>query len=377
MRVANMLSFQNANQELNSAIRAQNLLSFHLANRGTMGLAKLLDDRGVLPSYNFQGPALPNDQFLGNVLSPEFAPETYLRRRISCFACPVACGRATEIPGSRGEGPELEDLLALGFNCGISDLKEVIKASYICEDLGIDPVAAGGVIACAMELQTRGLLEAGKTGPSLEFGNIDGLLDCLGLIASRRGLGEVMAEGGLEFARQHGHPELFMGVKGQALSVYDPRDDEVLALSCATSNTGVATIVDGSVGRSLFNTPGSASDAIKTVEKVVAQQNAGVAMESAGICPLIAPALDAGVVANLVQAATGVGSEVANFLRAGERAWELERDFNVRAGISPSHDRLPDRLQQSVDPKRTVAFVLADLVQEYYRARGWNSGGEG
>ena len=47
---------------------------------------------------------------------------------------------------------EYENLLALGSLCGVGEADDVIRASQLCDDLGLDTISAGGTIAFAMEL---------------------------------------------------------------------------------------------------------------------------------------------------------------------------------------------------------------------------------
>ena len=363
IRVADRQGFEKMVKELNSRIASETLLSQHIAYWGTASIVKLLHSQGALPVCNFQGAsALPQAG-----LPSEYIASSIFKRRTSCFACPVACGRVSQVLQATGEGPELEDIMALGSNLGITDISAVAMASYLCEDFGLDPVAAGSAIACAMEMQDKGVLDVARVGTSFSFGDSSGVANILNLMASRHGVGELMAEGGYQLAKQYGVPEFFMGVKKQAFSAYDPSKDEWLALSYTTSNTGAASAVDGKLIRatlrSLNRHPGNEAD---EVERIKIRQDLSVAMECAGICPLIAAALDANEVASLVGAATGIDFSTADLLAAGERTWDSERIFNLGAGFTALDDQLPGRFRQ---------LTNGDLVQEYYRIRGWDSSG--
>ena len=41
-----------------------------------------------------------------------------------------------------GEGPEYENAWALGTDCGVGELDAVIKANFLCNDLGMGPAWA-------------------------------------------------------------------------------------------------------------------------------------------------------------------------------------------------------------------------------------------
>ena len=371
VRIADRDQFLEAVTHFNTRIKAEPQLSSRLPFHGTAGLVGLFDSEGVLPSHNFQGFPFAN----GQALWGEAISDSLLRRRVSCFACPVGCGRATEVSDGRGEGPELEDILALGSNCGVSDLDGVVRASFLCEELGIDPVAGGAAIACAMEMQARGVLDTREAGLGMEFGDAACVLEALRLTAQRQGIGELLADGGFRLADYWGVPGLFMGVKQQALSAYVPSRDDWLALAYATSNTGIATAMDGRLVRSLLGlSAGGVLGSKSVVEKIKIQQDLNVVMESVGICPLIAPIFDGDEVASLLNGATGEGLSADDLLAAGARAWELERHFNLRAGLSPGDDRVPERVLQPAAGDQSAGFAIGDLIQEYYRIRGWDYG---
>src|SRR5438445_7287686 len=77
----------------------------------------------------------------------------------ACFACTIACGRVTRLPGetadkylvnmhprnwrTAGEGPEYEAAWALGADTGVGGLDAVINANRLCNDLAPDPVPSG------------------------------------------------------------------------------------------------------------------------------------------------------------------------------------------------------------------------------------------
>src|SRR5204863_8071244 len=106
--------------------------------------------------------------------------------------------------GEQGVRLEYENLFALGPLCGISDPDVVLRASRLCDDLGIDTISAGGTIAFAMECVERGLLDE----PWLKFGDGQALLRALELIARRQGIGDLLAEGSRRVAERIGHDSL-------------------------------------------------------------------------------------------------------------------------------------------------------------------------
>jgi aldehyde:ferredoxin oxidoreductase len=66
-------------------------------------------------------------------------------------------------------------------------------------------------------------------------------------------------------------------------------------------------------------------------------------------------------------------------LRAGERIWNIERLFNIGAGLTPADDSLPKRMMEepiSDGPaKGKTAASLLEMLPLYYSKRGWSEAG--
>jgi aldehyde:ferredoxin oxidoreductase len=76
--------------------------------------------------------------------------------------------------------------------------------------------------------------------------------------------------------------------------------------------------------------------------------------------------------AAMLRTATGVDYSIEMFMKCGERIWNLERMFNIRAGFSRKDDNLPDRFFESGGIDR-AEFEMA--LDEYYLLRGWDGKG--
>lgn len=74
---------------------------------------------------------------------------------------------------------------------------------------------------------------------------------------------------------------------------------------------------------------------------------------------------------------TGMKMSFGNYIRCGERGYNLEREVNRRFGVNANTDALPKRLVQSLqdanDPHSAVP--LEKLKKVYYHARGWDENG--
>ena len=82
--------------------------------------------------------------------------------------------------------------------------------------------------------------------------------------------------------------------------------------------------------------------------------------------------------ARLLSAATGETVEPAELLQIGERIWNAERLFNLRAGFTRADDALPRRLLDepvTAGPSAGQVVDLEPMLDEYYAARGWDRDG--
>ena len=81
--------------------------------------------------------------------------------------------------------------------------------------------------------------------------------------------------------------------------------------------------------------------------------------------------------AEAIRRATGIRMYTGQFIDLGERAFNLERMFNLREGLTAADDSLPDRLtKEPQEPGRPDTVVpLDEMLPKYYRARGWDEHG--
>jgi len=81
--------------------------------------------------------------------------------------------------------------------------------------------------------------------------------------------------------------------------------------------------------------------------------------------------------AKLLVASTGIEefSDAAYLRKAGERIYNLERILNVREGFRRKDDYFPERfLKEPIfnRPSEGQIFEMEILLDDYYRARGWD-----
>jgi aldehyde:ferredoxin oxidoreductase len=107
-------------------------------------------------------------------------------------------------------------------------------------------------------------------------------------------------------------------------------------------------------------------------------QDLTAVIDSSGMCLFTSFALGAPDYADLLNKATGFNYTVDEMMQAGERIWNLERMFNLKAGLSKADDTLPKRLLEDPipeGPNKGKVHRLGELLPEYYKIRGWNEDG--
>ncbi len=377
--IANPDKFKEVLKIAMDKIKANGITSQGLPTYGTMVLNHIIDEHGLYPTRNFQTGIFEG---VDNV-SGEKLKETYLVRNKACFGCPIGCGRVVKLPdGEEGEGPEYETSWAFSADCGIDDLVAVVKANNLCNKLGLDTISTGATIASAMELYEKGYLKKEETGnaPELKFGNVEAILYYPEAIAYRKGVGDKLANGSYEFAKAHGHPEFSMSVKKQDMPAYDPRGAQGHALEYATSNRGGCHVRGYMISPEILGSP-QKIDPFTTEGKpqwVKTFQDLTAVIDAEGLCLFTSFALGAEDYAALLSAVTGVEYSAEEALKAGERIWNLEKIWNLKAGLTKADDTLPPRFLKTPMPDGASKGQIVHLdvmLPEYYKLRGWDEDG--
>jgi len=369
--VADEEEFSEVFDESLTVIRKNPITDKSLPTLGTAVLVNLVNEHGMYPTRNFQEGVFEDAEGV----SGEKITETILVGRRACYACPIACGRATKTSEKEGEGPEYETTWAFSAQCGINDLTSVTHANYLCNELGLDTISTGNTIGCAMEMSQKRFLKE-----KIEFGDANKLVKLVKKIALREGIGKELADGSKRFAEKYGCPELAMQVKGLEIPAYDPRGAQGHALAYATSNRGGCHLRAYLIGPEILGTP-ALVDRFKPDGKadlVFNFQNLFAALDSMILCVFTSFALNPSHYAKFLTTITGLTFTDEDLMKIGERVWNLERFFNIREGFGRRDDTLPPRFLKTPLPEggsRARTVFLDKMLKEYYDLRGWDSEG--
>jgi aldehyde:ferredoxin oxidoreductase len=356
---------------------------------GTAATIDLTNAFGGLPTRNFQeGQFEEFENLNGNAIK-----DTRMVTNKACFACTIACGRVCRLGEHSdkfmvnthprnwkiaGEGPEYEAAWALGADTGVGDLDAVLKANWLCNDLGMDPISMGSTLASAMELYETGVITDSQVELPLKFGSSEALVRMVEATGYREGFGDELAEGAKLMGDKFQHPEVFMGVKGQEFPAYDPRGFQGMGVAYATCNRGACHL---RAWTPAVETSGDMDPHVPEgkSEWVVAEQNKSTSHDATGLCLFTGFAgggLEAFV--PVTAAATGIPYTYDDFVKIGERTWNLERMWNLKAGLTKADDNLPKRLLNEAHksgPSAGVTVNLDAMLPVYYSERGWDEEG--
>ena len=387
---------------MQAVVAAKKVLAEHpvtsqgLPKYGTQVLMNVINEVGAMPTRNMREVQFEGAGRISGEAMHEPRPSdgrANLVTNAACFGCTIACGRISRIDqghytvvnkpeywGASG-GLEYEAAWALGSDTGVDDLEALTYANFLCNEDGLDPISFGSTVAAAMELYELGAITQQDTGGiELRFGSAQALTQIAELTAHGEGFGRVIGLGSKRLCEKYGHPELSMTVKGQEFPAYDPRGIQGMGLAYATANRGACHLRGYTVASEILGIPHK-TDPLVTEGKpalVKSFQDATAIVDSSGLCVFTTFAWKLEDIQPQIAAACEGDWSLENLLKVGERIWNLERIFNLEAGITGKDDTLPKRLLKEAaqtGPAKDKVNDLDKMLPEYYQLRGWTPEG--
>ena len=393
--VENPGEFLAATTEAKKVLAADAVTGQGLPAMGTQVIMNAMNELGGLPTRNHREVQFEGANNIGAeaMMAPRPDGTTNLVKNQACFGCTIACGRIAKIHpehfsikdsgkewGASG-GLEYESAWAFGADTGVDDLDALTYVNFLCNMHGMDTISFGATVAAAMELFETGAITTKETGGvELKFGSAEALIEMAELLGRGEGFGLDIGLGSKRLCEKYGHPELAMVVKGQEFPAYDPRAMQGMALGYATSNRGACHLRGYTVSAEVFGVPEKMEPSATEGKAAVcmAFQNATSVVDSAGICSFATFAWTLEDVQKQLDADLEGDWSLERLLETGERVWNLERQFNLAAGLTMADDTLPDRLLKDAaktGPAKGKVAELGKMLPEYYELRGWTPEG--
>ena len=352
---------------------------------GTMANVSVFNRLGTLPTHNFQRSTFDEAE----QVSGEELVKSHHVKNAHCANCTIGCEHimVTDDDGAPSRGRmEYESAFALGPLVGVGDANHVIRASHLCDELGMDTISAGATVAWAMECFDRGLLTAADTGGvELRFGNGEALLSTLRLISDREGIGDLLADGSRAASESvgRGSDAWAMHVKGLEMPGYEPRSLKTMALGLAVSTRGACHNRSSAYEADFSSRVDRLSVDDERGRIAMEGEDFSAVLDSLIWCKFLRKAFDDlyAESAAIYEHVTGWEMTPEQLRQAGERINNLKKLFNVREGWVRDDDTLPPRVLQEQLPTGMVQGIglakddLDMMISSYYRARGWTADG--
>ena len=377
---------------------------------GTMFIYGVTNTTGLIRNRNFQ----QNQLFGGEDIECENMDKVSIGMA-GCFGCQVHCRHRYIIKGGPyngvyTEGPEYTSQGAFGTEPDINDMESVLVGNHLVNDYGLDTLETGSMIAWAMELYEKGILTDKDTGGiKLNFGNKEALWEMIHKIARREGLGDVLAEGPLRAAKKigKGSEKYLIHVKGMSNLHSDERPTPSLALNIATATRG-ADHLRSRPAIDLYNLPIEVLDKVYRNNPVpyegplvnnyssyegkawmvLWQEMLYMAVDCTGLCKYHTIFLGVNhpafkEFARFIYLNTGLEFTPEEIWEVANRAYTLERMFNIREGFSRKDDWLVDRYFDEPTPlglpvargKAIDRKKFKEMLDEYYQLHEWDENG--
>ena len=351
--------------------------------QGLMGVIDYANEMGILPTYNFRDTHWEKaEQINGSTMEANFKIGN-----TACFACPMCCGNINLVKegkyaGTVTEGPEYETAAMLGSNVGVDNFASILRGNYLCDDLGLDTISTGSLIAAIIEGYEKDLLTIDDLdGKAISWGDEERVLELIEQIARCESIGATLALGSKGVLRRWPQLASFvLHVKGLEQSAYDCRGASSMALAYGTSDIGAHHTRAWTVGKELEM--GADWDAKKKAELVIYHQHIRSLFDMFGVCrlPWIELGFHEDFYAELYSAVVGKQYSLAELLDRSRHVYDMTRAINISLGAGREDDYPPDRTFVPIHSGPLVGKVCdrdeyEKMLSIYYELRGWDEQG--
>lgn len=343
-------------REYSKKLRADSVIMDFYNKVGTMGMADFQNMFGGLPVRNFsagrQAEAADfkmGGDFIGELNTSRGGEQTH-----ACMpGCVIQCSNLYHnAEGKEVVSPvEYETLGLLGTNCGISNPDDLADLNYIANDLGVDTIETGAMLAV--------LMEAGLA----EFGDVKWMTEALAEIASGTENGKLWAQGTARVGEHYGVKRIPV-IKKQAISAYDPRVVEGTGITMMTTAQGA----DHTAGN-LARLKSKDLDVNDLMQRSLGVQVKIAANDSLGFCIFGQTVTNTNLewLTEAINSAHGTNLTMDFFDNLGKEALRLEKEFMRQAGFTEKDDELPEFFySEQLPPTNYVARFHGEEVHKIF-----------
>jgi aldehyde:ferredoxin oxidoreductase len=360
--------------------------SFASQMLGKYGTAAALDMYNVTSELPIKYHTKPKWDKARNISGVTMA-ETMLVKQAFCHSCVIGCGRIIKIKEGKyktdeTKGPEYETICGFGSLILNDDLESIAYLNTKCNDYGIDTISTSGLIASLIYHYNLGNINSKDLeGLKLEWGKINEIEILLEKIAEKEGIGNFLAEGTNFFAEKfHINKEEIGTVNNLDVTYHDSRSNYGMSIAYGIGPRGpshnacdayyvLMGIPLGEIGIKQIDTYRDDLEMAECCSLLMDYRSLYSSMIMCSFCnPL--PSQNA----EIIKYATGLNFGLKEIKLYGERITNMKRIFNVKMGLTPSDDKLPQILlrpfQKGGSAGRSPDFdKLKELFYEY---RQWD-----
>jgi aldehyde:ferredoxin oxidoreductase len=323
-------------------------------------------------------------------ISGENVRENILVDEPTCHSCPVACKKEVEVSYThkgeemnvRMESYEYESAWALGSNSANDDRDAIAVMIDRCNDMGVDTIDMGDMLAMGMEMTEKGYFDEEEIG--VDWGDAEHMIDLIEEVGHRSSdLGDYLAMGAKRLAEEKDAHDCRLDVKGQGIPAYDPRCMKGMGIGYATSNRGACHLRGYTPAAEILGIPEKVDpyEWEGKGELCATFQDLHAISDSFDICKFNAFAEGIEEYVKQYNGMTGLDVTEDELMQAGERVYNLERYYNNLAGFDGDDDSLPSRFVEGSDDaipgqggSEGALCELDEMKDEYYTHRGWVDG---
>ena len=352
-----MSAFGDANKAFSEGLKAHPVTGQALPAYGSAVLTNIINEAGAYPTNNFRfGQFATADKISGEVMA-DLEEKRGGDPEHGCHRdCIIRCSGIYHDMSNQylTKQPEYETTWSHGGNCGIDDIDAIAMMDRLDDDYGLDTIEIGCAIGVAME--------AGVA----EFGDAEAAISLVKEIGAGTPLGRILGGGAASVGRAFGIERVPV-VKGQSMPAYDPRAAQGIGVTYATSTMGADHTAGYSITANVLDVGGKV-DPLQAAGQVELSRNLQIAtasVDSAGMCLFVAFAvLDMPEVfqalVDMINAVHGLSLTGDDVTALGQQVLKTEREFNIAAGFTAKHDRLPDYFKKEALPPHDVTFKVED-----------------
>ena len=316
--------------------------------------------------------------------------EELLVKNYACYRCPIGCGRIINIENEdyKAEeigGPEYETIAGFGAMILNDNLESIAIANDLCNRYGIDTISTSSTIALLYKLYNEGKIDKTDVdGLDLTWGNHKAMLELIKKTAHRDGIGDLIAEGSNAVGKEFNvSPEEIGTINTLEVPYHDMRSCYGMALTYLFSPRGAChTTADAYKAlRKSSDIDFTSIDVEKTevhsnskdlVRSTANLQDYRAIYSSLTTCVFFNPAPK--YMKDLLNALFGYDYDLNDIKNLGERIFTLKRLFNLKMGLNPKKEIVPDVL---LTPKgegaaRNKSPNYEKLRKYYYDVREWD-----